>query len=149
MSELKIWQNQANIDLLIAMHVAGETRVAMAKVFRISDDAIAGKLHRLSKRGLVATQKARPGVGTRRVKREAISLDTIVPHPPTRSAVSPDKPAEGVRAAPLHRKCQFPLWPDRARPTFKFCDAPCEGSWCAAHMKVVWVKAPAMKSIYA
>jgi hypothetical protein len=46
-------------------------------------------------------------------------------------------------AAPVHRKCQFPLWSGQEKPTHLYCSAPTvprsdgsRSSWCATHYAV-------------
>ena len=59
--------------------------------------------------------------------------------PPARPVVAAREPAPGVPRKPVtvHRRCQMPRWPDKARRDHadygRFCEAPTVGgtSWCA------------------
>ena len=120
---------------------AGKLSAAeIGKLLNCSKNAVIGKAGRM---GLSARQSpikprdcgARPRAI--RIKRApAATLPSLI----ASATVEPARPVESAPVA-LVRTCQFPLWSRRQRPTHRYCDAPCKGSWCATHRAVVFTSA--------
>ena len=128
------------IAQLTAEWLAGTPTVEIGLRMNLSKNAVVGKAHRLNlpprpspiRHGGVP-RPAQP----RRVAASTATLPPLACVPNAVAIVAPKPPRPVKRAG----TCCWPIGEPRA-PGFRFCEAPCAGSYCAEHSAIAFVKRP-------
>lgn len=142
------------ISKLRALWAVGLTTAQIARVLNTSKNSVIGKAHRLELQGRpspivkAGTPSKRAYVRRSQSKRVVRATMQAVPTTSkpkvTRMNVEPfvPPPAPPPRVVVLrpNSECCWPFGDPRNRTEFRYCDAPCRGSYCPEHRKLAYVK---------